>query len=95
MKTKTYRSDSVVIETLEFDLFAVQRVTTEPFITMYAISSAWGYKLEVWQVDIVSRTTANRGLFDKWLAVGKELKAGTRPFPEWLKTVNRTVEVWR
>lgn len=95
MKTKTYRSDSVVIATLEFDLFAVMRIATEPFIAMYGISAAYGYKLEVWQIDLVAKTPANRTLFDKWTAMGLDIKAGTWPMPEWMKIVDRTVEVWR
>lgn len=73
---------------LFFDLFAIRH--SEPFLVMYGFSVAYGYELTEEQDRLVKRTMHNRFIFEKWMAVGAECKAGKRPLPEWVK--NATVK---
>lgn len=78
---------------LLFDLFAIRY--REPFIVMWGISAAFGYKPTTDQVKIIRKSMDNRAYFERWRAVGDELKAGTKPFPEWLTRVEAKPEVAR
>jgi hypothetical protein len=70
---------------LLFDLFSIR--TSEPFLVMYGISAAFGYKPTADQVKLIRKNMGNRAIFEKWEKLGQEMKAGTRPFPEWLTKV--------
>jgi hypothetical protein len=85
MKDARTQSQSPAIDiegVLIFDLFAIR--SREPFIVMYGFSSAYGYKLEDWQKEIVQKNLESRAIFEKWQAIGKECKTGARPLPEWV-----------
>lgn len=76
-------SPAIAIEgVLLFDLFSMRY--REPFIVMYGISAAFGYKPTTDQVKLIRKNLENRATFEKWRAFGDELKAGKKPFPEWL-----------
>jgi len=68
---------------LEFDLFQIR--TSEPFIAMYGISSAFGYELPLWQKLLVRKSMTSRAIFEKYQQLGKDMKAGLKPFPEWCR----------
>lgn len=76
--------------TLQFDLFKVP--TREPFFYMYGICTGWAGSSDwmrgTWIDGMVleARGLSDRRIFyDAGMKLGKELRAGTRPIPEWIK----------
>jgi len=81
---KPLESRSTPIEgVLFFDLFSIR--LAEPFLVMYGFSVAYGYQLEDFQKKQIAKSLHSRMIFEKWVEIGKDCKAGKRPLPEWVK----------
>lgn len=83
---KSLESRSTPIEgMLTFDLFSIRH--SEPFIVMYGFSAAWGYEPTAEQKKLIGSSMYRRTVFESFMKIGAECKAGTRAMPEWAKDV--------
>jgi hypothetical protein len=83
---KTMPSSSLPIEgVLLFSLFEIRH--SEPFIVMYGFSAAWGYQPTAEQKKLIYSSMYRRTVFESFMKIGAECKAGTRPMPEWVRNV--------